>query len=379
MKKRFWIVLIAHLLIVVTSPGAAGTCWSQEEVTRQQFDQSMLAWKDKLKKILVVHRDFLTCEEDDALRLREEWLQLKAEGDALAGKVIDQAAELYQKSNIQDLELKQLLDPLVEGYYESGRYEKSARIGTALLTHDPANRELMFATLKSAFAGNNFDIAGKIVEQWKQQLGELPPVMQSLAEFVPYFQTEWKRELEFRAKEAQRDDLPRIQFETSKGNFVVELFEESAPNAVNLFVFLVENEFFVNMTFFQVWNHEWVWSGCPNNQGIGAPRHGVPSEVKLPDARKHFRGSFSLRISDKDNTARSQFFITKTPFPDFDGVNLVIGRVIEGMDVVDSLTATHERDPKNNPKAIEGATPDPLISVKVLRKRDHEYEPEIAK
>ena len=48
----------------------------------------------------------------------------------------------------------------------------------------------------------------------------------------------------------------------------------------------------------------------------------------------------------RPNTGGGQWFITLLPTPHLNGKHAVFGKVVEGMDVVDSLTL---RDPSQNP------------------------------
>ena len=55
------------------------------------------------------------------------------------------------------------------------------------------------------------------------------------------------------------------------------------------------------------------------------------------------------------------------------------GRVIEGKDAIDHLTATHnlpKEEGENELKELSVENPDKIISAKVIRKRGHEYVPE---
>ena len=59
-------------------------------------------------------------------------------------------------------------------------------------------------------------------------------------------------EISQRYDEAKADDLPRVELETSKGNVVIELYENEAPNTVANFVHLVEEGFYDGLTFHRV-------------------------------------------------------------------------------------------------------------------------------
>ena len=64
------------------------------------------------------------------------------------------------------------------------------------------------------------------------------------AQLLPQYRELWAKEQAIRAAEAQADDLPRVKFETSKGDVVIELFENEAPQAVANFITLVKKGFY---------------------------------------------------------------------------------------------------------------------------------------
>ncbi|NQV25294.1 MAG: peptidylprolyl isomerase [Rhodopirellula sp.] len=190
------------------------------------------------------------------------------------------------------------------------------------------------------------------------------------------YQELWKTEQEIRAKEdALEGDaaLPRIQFETTKGKIVFELFEDDAPNTVANAISLVEGGKYDGIAFHRVINGFMAQGGDPNtldddpgNDGYGGPGYSIKCECFEEGARMHFRGSLSMAHSGQD-TGGSQFFITHLPTdwlnartePDKGG-HTVFGRVIEGMKVAASLKRG-----------------DKIIKATVLRKRPHEYKPVI--
>jgi cyclophilin family peptidyl-prolyl cis-trans isomerase len=76
-------------------------------------------------------------------------------------------------------------------------------------------------------------------------------------------------------------------------------------------------------------------------------------------------------VNTGPHSAGSQFFITLVPKHEMDGLFTVFGRVIKGIDVVDSITRG-----RTNPQVgrfgqiIPG---DLLVHAVVLRKRPHAY------
>jgi cyclophilin family peptidyl-prolyl cis-trans isomerase len=177
-------------------------------------------------------------------------------------------------------------------------------------------------------------------------------------------------EMTARKADVEADDRPRVTITTSKGPVVVELFEDEAPNTVANFISLVEKGFYDGTPFHRVIGGFMAQGGDPTGTGSGGPGHVIDCECELPGARKHFLGSLSMAHAGK-NTGGSQFFLTFRPTEHLDGRHTVFGRVIEGFDVLPKLirTQSHEGQP------IPGLEPDTIVKAKVLRKRDHAYEP----
>lgn len=180
-------------------------------------------------------------------------------------------------------------------------------------------------------------------------------------------------ELQIRLREAEADDLPRVKISTSKGDMVVELFENEAPIAVSNFISLVEKDFYDGLKFHRVMEGFMAQGGCPDGNGTGGPGYEIKCECGSPDARRHFIGSLSMAHAGP-NTGGSQFFFSlerpETP-KIWDGVHTVFGRVTEGLEVLNSLTRTFS--PEGQP--IQGAEADVIKSMEVIRKREREYTP----
>lgn len=175
------------------------------------------------------------------------------------------------------------------------------------------------------------------------------------------------REIKLRQAEAKKDDLPRVKLETSKGDVVIELFEDQAPGAVGNFVSLIEDGFYDGLTFHRVIEGFMAQGGDPDGTGTGGPGYEIFCECNKEDARMHFTGTLSMAHSGP-NTGGSQFFITFAPTTHLDNRHTAFGRVIEGMENVNKLQIISPGNP-DGPKA------DKIIKATVLRKRDHEYKP----
>jgi cyclophilin family peptidyl-prolyl cis-trans isomerase len=158
-----------------------------------------------------------------------------------------------------------------------------------------------------------------------------------------------------------------VKLETSKGDVVIELFEDQAPNTVANFISLVEKKFYDGLSFHRVIPGFMAQGGDPNGDGSGGPKYTIPDEVSNPDHREHFRGSLSMAKTQAPDSGGSQFFLCFVPTSHLDGLHTVFGRVVEGLDVLAKLERT---------EGVPGKpVPDKIIKATVISKRDHAYEP----
>ena len=127
--------------------------------------------------------------------------------------------------------------------------------------------------------------------------------------------------------------MKKAIIETEKGDIVLELFENEAPNTVDNFVKLINKGFYNGLKFHRVIDNFMIQGGCPNGTGTGGPGYTIKCEI---NPKKHRTGTLSMAHAGK-NTGGSQFFITHAPQPHLDGVHTVFGQVKEGMDVVNKI------------------------------------------
>ncbi len=142
-------------------------------------------------------------------------------------------------------------------------------------------------------------------------------------------------------------------FRTSKGDFVVELFSDQAPVNVNSFAFLAQDGWYDDLTFFYVDPEFVAQSGDPTNNGFSLPFAGYSCGDEIsPDLTFDEAGMLALYTPQPDGN-NSQIFITFVPLPDLNGRFTIIGRIIEGMEVANSLTPTQPGASQATPDVIE--------------------------
>lgn len=140
--------------------------------------------------------------------------------------------------------------------------------------------------------------------------------------------------------------MESVTFQTNKGSFRVELFGDDAPIAVDNFKKLVGEGFYDGIVFHRVIPDFVVQGGDPLTKelplshprvGSGGPGYTIKCETK-DNPRKHEIGALSMAHAGKD-TGGSQFFIvlSESNTRHLNQVHTVFGRVVEGMDVVNTL------------------------------------------
>lgn len=146
---------------------------------------------------------------------------------------------------------------------------------------------------------------------------------------------------------------------TEKGDVVLRLFPDTAPLAVNSFVFLARQGWFSGVTFHRVIPGFMAQTGDPSGSGRGGPGYFFKNEI-VPGLKYDRPGLVGMANSGPD-TNGSQFFMTFAPAPHLDGGYTIFGEVLSGMDVLEQLTP---RDPEQANQPLG----DTLISVEIEEK-----------
>lgn len=120
------------------------------------------------------------------------------------------------------------------------------------------------------------------------------------------------------------------------GEFVIELFDDQAPITVNNFVTLARQGFYDGTIFHRVIEGFMAQGGDPTGTGTGGPGYSFQDEF---DSGFTFDRPGLLAMANAGpNTNGSQFFITFVETPHLNNLHTIFGEVIEGMEVVNSIT-----------------------------------------
>ncbi len=122
--------------------------------------------------------------------------------------------------------------------------------------------------------------------------------------------------------------------DTDRGPIKLELYADKAPLTVANFVNLAKRGFYDGLNFHRVIDDFMIQGGCPQGRGTGGP--GYKFEDETNNGVRHDRGVISMANAGP-NTNGSQFFITHIKTDWLDGKHTVFGKVLEGLDIVDSV------------------------------------------
>ena len=138
---------------------------------------------------------------------------------------------------------------------------------------------------------------------------------------------------------------------TSKGEIKIQLEFEKTPGTVGNFVGLslglISNSikplgeaYYNRLKFHRVINDFMIQAGCPLGTGTGDP--GYKFDDEFHNELKHDRPGVISMANAGPSTNGSQFFITHVETPWLDNKHTVFGNVIDGMDVVNSISQNDE-------------------------------------
>ena len=147
-------------------------------------------------------------------------------------------------------------------------------------------------------------------------------------------------------------DNPIATIELSTGETIqIELYPNTAPNTVANFISLAESGFYDGVIFHRIIEDFMIQGGDPLGNGLGGPDYSIPGEFEsngFDNDLLHEPGVISMARSQSPDSAGSQFFIMHKKSTHLDGEYAGFGKVIEGMDVVNTL-ATTETDQNDVP------------------------------
>jgi peptidyl-prolyl cis-trans isomerase B (cyclophilin B) len=159
---------------------------------------------------------------------------------------------------------------------------------------------------------------------------------------------------------------PKVEMETSKGKFVIELYPEKAPDTVKNFLTYVDTKFYDGTIFHRV-IPKFMIQGGGFTADMKRKSAGAPIKNEADNGLKNDRGTIAMARTNDPHSATAQFFIN-TVNNDFlnhksktsQGWGYVVfGKVVTGMDVVDAISSV-----KTVMRGMYRDVPDEIIEIR---------------
>lgn len=376
---RFWIVALiaAWGLAIGTAAWADDTATEASAATpapsaealaaRQEFDQAIKPWRRLARQMQELRTRFLASNAENRKVVREEYGKVLTDSERVLRELVPVLKKAYA-ANPADPELSELMITLAKLFFDGDKFESSLELAEGLIAQDSPSIGAYDIAGQSAHELDRLDDAEKYFRLGLEK-NALSPFGRQLLEELPQRRTLVEAEMARRAADEAKGDLPRMRLHTTRGDIVLELFEDDAPNTVASFLGLVADGFFDDLAFHRVISGFGAMSGSPTSDGQGGPGYETLVENDSAHARPHLRGAVSMVPLTK-RTNGSQFFITLRPSraKGLDGKQTVFGRVIEGMDVA---TWLHRYDAQEPNSLFE---PDRILEATIIRRRGHRYD-----
>ena len=333
----------------------------------ESFEVKLDVWKSVIRDLRSLRTVYKTADDATKPALEQRWIALLEQANQLLPELRQIGKAAFLAAPNQNRELTRFLLKVADDEIKQDRFEAAAEIATMLIDNDCDISQVFDLAGVALFCIHDFEKAEEYLQEADLR-GATSENGKKYFTAVGDYKSFWEREQELRAKDSEAN-LPRAKFVTSKGEIILELFEDEAPGTVGNFVSLIENGFYDGLTFHRVLGNFVAQGGCPAGDGTQGPGYNIKCECFQENARKHFRGSLSMAHAGRD-TGGSQFFLTFVPTEHLNDKHTVFGRVVEGLDVLAEL---QRRDPSGfGPKS----EPDTIVSAEILNKRDHEYVPD---
>jgi cyclophilin family peptidyl-prolyl cis-trans isomerase len=300
-------------------------------------------------------------------RILADYERLVSDSRSVLTRLRSAAEARFRAAPHEDPQITAILVSFVSQDLQRDRQDAAWRLGELLTSQGVEAPELLDPMGRAAYHRDDFVTARSYLER-AREAGTLSREGAGYLEDSEQAESLWQEELALRQREAEADDLPRVRLTTTKGEILLELFENEAPDTVGNFIHLVSSGFYEGSPFHRVLGNFMAQGGSNSDDGLGGPGYEIYCETDREDHRKHFRGSLSMAKRAEPNSGSSQFFLTFRRTSHLDGGHTVFGRVLEGWDVLENL---QRRDPTRPGQP----TPDRIVKAEVVRQRDHAYEP----
>jgi peptidylprolyl isomerase len=144
----------------------------------------------------------------------------------------------------------------------------------------------------------------------------------------------------------------KVRIETNMGNITVAL-DPAMPVTAGNFESLVQKGFYNGVIFHRVINGFMIQGGDPTGTGRSGPGYTIKDEFTANN--RNDRGTISMANAGP-NTGGSQFFVNLVNNNFLDTKHPVFGKVVEGMDVVDTIAKVQTNGQAGGNRPLQNVT-----------------------
>ena len=145
----------------------------------------------------------------------------------------------------------------------------------------------------------------------------------------------------------------RIEFATSRGDFIVGIVRAQAPHGADRLYDLVQHHFFDGARFYRVvpgFVVQWGYAADPavTNKWKGA----IPDD---PVGASNTRGTVTFAATSEPNSRTTQLFVNYADNARLDSLGFApVGKVVSGMEIVDRIYSGYGEGPDQGRIAVDG-------------------------
>lgn len=349
----------------------------------KKFEELMAEWRGTVAEMRAAMLSFHNGTPEEGPKHLQRYRELEDLGRKQFDATFLQAMRLLEKAPRDNFLAAQYLLIAVHYRFERDWYENTGEAAELLMRVQAKDEALEEIAGVSFFATGQLEKARPHLQK-ARELGKIKDYNYPLLEEIEFVKPLWEREQEARLAEQAKDDLPRVRLLTTRGEIIVELFEDKVPNTVANFIALAEDGYLDDLPFYQVVPGRIALIGDNSGDGAGNIEFGLADEDVGPDSRPMWRGSLAMAklpdvrtpngVETIPNTASAQFFIAFQPLSQVHEQHTVFGRIIEGIAAFSSINR-HDAGKKGDDAEMQ-LPPDRILSAEVIRRRDHPYKPE---
>ena len=359
------------------------------EVLKKRFDDSIEELREIIKTLARHEVTYLHVDSESSFDEKDKWEAAAEESKVVFNRFKENALALFlaiekpAPGNAQEQadfkETAFVARILNQGLFRDGEISRCYEVSKKLAELFPDELDIQTDMARISMLANDFDYAQNFAKANQGLIKDFSPKEQVLFQYIDELQTDFNRELKLREKD-KTSNLPLVEMKIAgiDEKIVIELFEDEAPETVANFISLIDAGFYEGIIFHRVISAYITHGGLMSMSKFEPTGYTIYDESKRPDRRHHFRGSLATWSNSLEpNSCSAEFAIMNVPAPYLtETYHTVFGRVVSGMEIIDRFQPTRTlNEEERKEEVIEDIIPETIESIKVIRRRDHDYEP----